>query len=136
VAAKLAPSMVTPRRLAAGASSPPVVMIRQDQGNGEPADWAVAAGVASSVSMARMRAMIGMRGRGVRPGQVAASSQRACSSSRPVSAVTSWSRVGGLLGAVVLLSAYRGEFPLDVGTDGRISPQGFEASCELVAIEI
>ena len=61
-AAKLAPSMVTPRRLAAGASSPPVGMIRQDQGNGEPADWPVAARVASSVSMARMRAMIGMRG--------------------------------------------------------------------------
>ena len=53
--------MVTPGRLAAGASSPPVVMIRQDQGNGEPADWAVAARVASSVSMARMRAMIGTR---------------------------------------------------------------------------
>src|SRR5580692_5108952 len=73
---------------------------------------------------------------GLARARLAASSRRTCSSSRPVSAVTSWSRIGGLLGAVVLLGAYRGEFPLDVGTDGRIGPQGFEASCELVAIEI
>jgi hypothetical protein len=111
-------------------------MVRQDQGNGKPADWAVAAGVASSVSMARMRARIGMRAVESGLARVAASSRRAYSSSRPVSAVTSWSRIGGLLGAVVLLGAHRGEFPLDVGTDGRIGPQGFEASCELVAIEI
>jgi hypothetical protein len=113
-------------------------MIRQDQGNGEPAEWAVAARVASSVSMARMRAMIGMRAveSGLARARLAASSRPACSSSRPVSAVTSWSRIGGLLGAMVLLRAYRGEFPLDVRADGRVGPQGFEASCELVAIEI
>jgi hypothetical protein len=94
--------------------------------------------LASSASMALICARIGTRAG--EPGRaramLAASSRLACSSSRLVSAVTSWSRIGGRPGAVFLLGADGGQFPLDIGADGRIGAQGFEASGELVAVEV
>src|SRR5580692_7295763 len=90
----------------------------------------------SSASIALICARIGTRTGecGLARARLAASSLRACCSSGLVSLVTSWSRIGGRPGALVLLGADGGQFPLDIGADGRISPQGLEAPGELVAV--
>jgi len=72
--------------------------------------------------MAVICARIGMRAGepSLARAKLAASSRLACSSSRPVSVLTSWSRIGGLAGALVLLGAYSSEFTLDIDADGCI----------------
>jgi hypothetical protein len=68
--------------------------------------------------------------------RLATSSRLACSSSRRVSAATSWSRISGLPGSVVLLGADGGQFTLDISADGRIGTQRFETPDELVAVHV